>query len=112
MSEETRKPDAPAAPVDENKLIAERRAKLAAWRETAKAAGVPAFPNDYRRDVLATLLAAEYGAKPPEWFETNSVRVHVAGRMMFQRIMGKAQLRQAAGPHRADPDLPATRCVG
>ena len=32
-------------PQDENKLIAERRAKLAAWREQAKAKGVPAFPN-------------------------------------------------------------------
>jgi len=78
-------------PRDENKLIAERRAKLAAWRETAKAAGVPAFPNDYRRDVLASLLHAEYGAKSAEWFEANPpVRLHVAGRMMFQRIMGKA----------------------
>ncbi|HEX6398620.1 MAG TPA: lysine--tRNA ligase [Steroidobacteraceae bacterium] len=77
-------------PVDENKLIAERRAKLAAWREEAKAANVPAFPNDYRRDVLATLLQGEYGEKPPEWFDANTVRVHVAGRMMFQRIMGKA----------------------
>jgi lysyl-tRNA synthetase class 2 len=75
---------------DENKLIAERRAKLAAIREQARAAGVAAFPNDFRRDVLASLLAAEYGEKPPEWFDANSVRVHVAGRMMFQRIMGKA----------------------
>jgi lysyl-tRNA synthetase class 2 len=75
---------------DENKLVAERRAKLAAWREQARAAGVPAFPNDFRRDVLATLLLAEYGDKPAEWFDANAVRVHVAGRMMFQRIMGKA----------------------
>jgi lysyl-tRNA synthetase class 2 len=75
---------------DENKLIAERRAKLSAWREQARAANAPAFPNDYRRDVLATLLAGEYGDKPAEWFEQNTVRVHVAGRMMFQRIMGKA----------------------
>ena len=49
---------------DENKLIAERRAKLAAIREQAKVAGVPAFPNDFRRDCLASLLAAEYGDKP------------------------------------------------
>ena len=56
---------------DENKLIAERRAKLAAWREQARAANAPAFPNDYRRDVLATLLAGEYGDKPAEWFEQN-----------------------------------------
>jgi lysyl-tRNA synthetase, class II len=75
---------------DENKLIAERRAKLATLREQAKASGQPAFPNDFRRDVLATLLQAEYGEKPAEWFEANPVTVHVAGRMMFQRIMGKA----------------------
>ena len=75
---------------DENKLIAERRAKLAVWREQARAAGVPAFPNDFRRDVLASLLLAEYGDKPAEWFDANPVRVQVAGRMMFQRIMGKA----------------------
>ena len=42
---------------DENKLIAERRAKLAALREQAKAAGMPAFPNDFRRDVLAVAAA-------------------------------------------------------
>ena len=75
---------------DENKLVAERRAKLAAIREQAKATGTAAFPNDFRRDVLASLLAAEYGDKPTEWFESNSVRVHVAGRMMSQKIFGKA----------------------
>ncbi len=77
-------------PQDENKLIAERRAKLAEWREQAAAAGVPAFPNDFRRDVLATLLQAEYGEKPAEWFDANPVKVHVAGRMMSKRVMGKA----------------------
>jgi lysyl-tRNA synthetase class 2 len=76
--------------VDENKLITERRAKLAALREQAKAAGVPAFPNDYRRDVLATLLVAEYGHKPAEWFDANPVRLHVAGRMMSRSDMGKS----------------------
>jgi lysyl-tRNA synthetase class 2 len=91
VSQDTRTPGQDPAPVDENKLIAERRAKLAAWREAARAKGVPAFPNDYRRDVLASLLLAEYGEKPAEWFEANPpIRLHVAGRMMFQRIMGKA----------------------
>jgi lysyl-tRNA synthetase class 2 len=85
---------------DENKLIAERRAKLAAWRVAAAAAGIPAFPNDFRRDVLASLLAAEYGEKPAEWFDANPVKVHVAGRMMSQRIMGKvsfAKLQDRTG---------------
>ena len=89
----TKTPDNPGAggePPDENKLIAERRAKLATIRAQAKATGTAAFPNDFRRDVLASLLAAEYGAKPTEWFEANTVRVHVAGRMMSQKIFGKA----------------------
>jgi lysyl-tRNA synthetase, class II len=93
--------DAPNNPgQDENKLIAERRAKLAAWREQAKAAGIPAFPNDFRRDVLATLLQAEYGDRPTEWFESNPVKVQVAGRMMSQRVMGKvsfAKLQDRTG---------------
>jgi lysyl-tRNA synthetase, class II len=76
---------------DENKLVAERRAKLAEWREQAKAAGVPAFPNDFRRDVLASLLQAEYGDKPAQWFDAAPpIRLHVAGRMMTKRVMGKA----------------------
>ena len=38
--------------VDENKLIAERRTKLAAVRESANQAGTAAFPNDFRRNAL------------------------------------------------------------
>ena len=69
---------APEAPQDENQIITERRAKLAAIREQAKAKGVPAFPNDYRRDVLASLLQTEYGDKPAEWFDANPpVKLHV-----------------------------------
>jgi lysyl-tRNA synthetase class 2 len=76
---------AEALPVDENKLIAERRAKLA----EARAAG-QAFPNDFRRDALAGELHAAYGERPDAWFESNTVRVQVGGRMLFKRIMGKA----------------------
>ena len=36
---------------DENHIIAERRAKLAAWRESGKA-----YPNDFRRENLAARL--------------------------------------------------------
>ena len=72
-------------PVDENKLIAERRAKLDKLRE----AGI-AFPNDFRRDVLADQLLTAYADRAPEWFDANEIRVKVGGRMMAKRIMGKA----------------------
>ncbi len=71
--------------VDENKLIAERRGKLAALREE----GV-AFPNDFRRNVVAGEIVAEYEGKSAEELEANPVRVAIAGRMMTRRIMGKA----------------------
>lgn len=72
-------------PVDENKLIAERRDKLRKIREE----GI-AFPNDFRRNVMAGELHAEYGEKSKEELESLGVRVSVAGRMMLKRIMGKA----------------------
>ncbi|MBM4218702.1 MAG: lysine--tRNA ligase [Gammaproteobacteria bacterium] len=78
-----RKDDSP--PADENALIAERRAKLARLRE----AGV-AFPNDFRRDALAADLHATYAERSDEWLAAQPVRVRVAGRMMFKRVMGKA----------------------
>ena len=74
-----------AIQVDENALIAERRAKLARLREK----GI-AFPSDFRRNVVAGELHAEYGEKDKEWFEENTVRAKVAGRVMAKRIMGKA----------------------
>jgi lysyl-tRNA synthetase class 2 len=97
---DTKEPKPDENKPDENKLVAERRQKLAAWREQAKAAGIPAFPNDFRRDILASLLTGEYGEKPTEWFEANPVRVQVAGRMMSQRVMGKvsfAKLQDRTG---------------
>ena len=75
----------PPAAVDENQIIAERRAKLAAAREL----GQP-FPNDFRRDALAADLHARYGAKTNEELEALTVHVAVAGRMMLKRVMGKA----------------------
>jgi lysyl-tRNA synthetase class 2 len=70
---------------DDNKLIAERRAKLAALRSKGSA-----FPNDFRRDALADELLAGFGASSAESLEAAPVRVRVAGRMMLRRIMGKA----------------------
>jgi lysyl-tRNA synthetase, class II len=50
----------------------------------------PAFPNDFRRDVVAGELIAEYGEHEPEAIEALGLRVKVAGRLMSRRIMGKA----------------------
>ena len=71
---------------DENKLVAERRAKLDALR----GAGAPAFPNDFRPDALAGELLLGYGEVPEAALEAQAVRVQVAGRMMLRRVMGKA----------------------
>src|SRR6185437_3590432 len=72
-------------PVDENALIAERRAKLAALREK----GV-AFPNDFRPTHKAADLHQEFGGFDAETLEAKAVKVSVAGRMMLKRVMGKA----------------------
>jgi lysyl-tRNA synthetase class 2 len=77
--------NSPAAAVDENQIIAERRAKLATTRER----GQP-FPNDFRRDALSADLHARYGATANEELETLAIGVAVAGRMMLKRVMGKA----------------------
>ena len=69
---------------DENALIAQRREKLRALREQ----GI-AFPNDFRRNVMAGELHAEYGDKTLEELEAEPRRVKVAGRMMLKRVMGK-----------------------
>jgi lysyl-tRNA synthetase class 2 len=80
---------------DENALIAERRAKLAHLRER----GV-AYPNDFRRDALAADIHDTWGTRSDEWLDANAVRVRIAGRMMFKRVMGKAsfaKLQDASG---------------
>ncbi len=70
---------------DEQEQIQQRRQKLQALR----AEGI-AFPTDFRRNVVAGELLAEYGEKSKEELEANPIRVKVAGRMMTRRIMGKA----------------------
>jgi lysyl-tRNA synthetase class 2 len=67
-------------PHDENKLIAQRRAKLAAIREN----GI-AFPNHFRRDVLAAELQDRLGDKSKEELERLCQRACVAGRIMARR---------------------------
>jgi len=75
--------------LDENKLIAQRREKLAALREKGQA-----FPNDFRRDALAGDLLAEYAEWDAERLDQAAVRVAVAGRMLAKRVMGKASFAQ------------------
>jgi len=76
-------------PQDEHKLIAERRVKLDEIREKRIA-----FPSDFRRNVMAGELQAEYGEKENEVLEAEPVRVKIAGRLMAKRVMGKASFAQ------------------
>jgi lysyl-tRNA synthetase class 2 len=81
---------------DENSIIAERRAKLAAIREQ----GV-AFPNDFRPQHKAAELHAQYGEMDNLSLEAQPVKVVIAGRMMLKRVMGKASfatIQDASGP--------------
>ncbi|KAB7627532.1 lysine--tRNA ligase [Alkalilimnicola sp. S0819] len=70
---------------DDNKLIAERRRKLAELREQGEA-----FPNDFRRDSLAREIHQRFGELTAEQLEAEPVEVRVAGRMLLKRVMGKA----------------------
>src|SRR5690625_1306595 len=70
---------------EESDLIAQRRVKLAELRKQ----GNP-FPNDFRRNVVAGELYAEYDHKSAEELESQPLRVKIAGRMMTRRVMGKA----------------------
>ncbi|MGH8324802.1 MAG: hypothetical protein ACRETD_13555, partial [Steroidobacteraceae bacterium] len=72
----------------ENKLIAERRSKLAALRAASQQGGSVPFPNDFRRDALAAQLHAAFGERDSQWLEANPTRVRVGGRMLFKRVMG------------------------
>ncbi|MBL0090270.1 MAG: lysine--tRNA ligase [Ideonella sp.] len=75
----------PTTPDDDNKLMVERREKLAALRQK----GV-AFPNDFKPQHHAADLQAKYGEMANEELEPLGVQVSVAGRMMLKRVMGKA----------------------
>ena len=76
---------------DENKLIAERRAKLGALRAAGNA-----YPNDFRRDALAGQLHASYGERSGEWLDANPTHVSVGGRLLLRRLMGKASFAKIA----------------
>ncbi|MDG2501069.1 MAG: lysine--tRNA ligase, partial [Porticoccaceae bacterium] len=66
---------------DENKLIAERRAKLSALREE----GGPVFPNDFRPEHSAAELQSGFGDETKEDLEKLGKIVSVAGRVIRNR---------------------------
>ena len=72
--------DDPQQPEDENRLIAERRAKLAALREAG-----PAFPNDFRRTALAGDLQSDFESQEKAELEAEDHRFSVAGRLIRNR---------------------------
>jgi lysyl-tRNA synthetase class 2 len=98
--ENTPAPVEPSATVDDNKIMTERRAKLAAIREQ----GV-AFPNDFKPQHKAAELVEQFGALTREELEEKAIPVVLAGRMMLKREAGKkaafATLQDASGA-RAD----------
>ena len=92
-------------PADDNRLIAERRAKLAALRE----AGI-AYPNDFVPDAFAADLQQEFADKDrwtTEALEGSGRRVRLAGRMLAKRVMGKASFAQVQDGSDAWPGAPA-----
>jgi lysyl-tRNA synthetase class 2 len=79
----------------ENRLIAERRAKLARLRaggggrgEGGEPASGGAYPNDFRRDALAAEIAAAYQSHDADALAATPIEVRVAGRLMVKRVMG------------------------
>jgi lysyl-tRNA synthetase, class II len=65
---------------DENKLIAERRGKLAAIREKRNA-----FPNDFRRTASADELQSRFGDDAKDALEQADQHFAVAGRLIRNR---------------------------
>lgn len=65
---------------EENRLIAERREKLAALRAAGNA-----FPNDFRPNVKAQELQDKYGDHERDALEELGIEVAVAGRLMLDR---------------------------
>ena len=80
---------------DGNEIIRQRRAQLQELRESGNA-----YPNDFRRTILAADLHARYGNKDREQLEGEIETFSLAGRMMSRRVMGKvafAHIRDMSG---------------
>ncbi len=78
-------PSITAPILDENQVVAGRRAKLEALRSLGNA-----YPNSFRRDALAADLHGQFGEADAPALEALASQVAVAGRLMLKRVMGKA----------------------
>ncbi len=77
--------DSTATPIDENRLIAERRDKLSHWRQTGQA-----YPNHFKPANQAHELHERFEELDKETLATRQIPASVAGRMMLKRVMGRA----------------------
>ncbi|HQO27958.1 MAG TPA: lysine--tRNA ligase [Accumulibacter sp.] len=84
MSRNESSPESSPA-LDENRLIAERRGKLAEWRESGAA-----YPNDFSRENTAGKINDLYVERTLDELSASPVDVRVAGRILLKRVMGKA----------------------
>ena len=71
--------------LSENDLIKQRRSKLEELRNRGNA-----YPNSFRRDSLSQDLKDQCEGLSKEDLEAKEMTVSIAGRIMLQRIMGKA----------------------
>jgi lysyl-tRNA synthetase, class II len=79
----------PETALDTNRLIEERRAKLAELRKRG-----PAYPNDFKPDAFAGALQREYEHADAATLDATARVVRIAGRLRAKRIMGKASFAQ------------------
>jgi len=75
--------------LDDNKLIAERKSKLALLRQS----GNP-YINDFKPQNLASALHDEFDNSSNDALDSVGKQVTVAGRLMLKRVMGKASFVQ------------------
>jgi len=71
--------------ISPKELLAFRRAKLDDLRAKGNA-----FPNNFKRDALAKDLHASYASFENDQLEKKKIKISIAGRVMLQRVMGKA----------------------
>jgi len=81
MNEQKPSPD---TELGENRLIAERRAKLSALRQQGQA-----YPNDFRKDTVSSELHERFDDWDQEQLAAVEEEFSLAGRMMAKRVMGK-----------------------